>query len=140
MHSQSFLRIIKEAFVPFLTREGFSCEETSISGRCYEASFRSNDSAISVSYEPGDDALFVMIFELRDGCLSSVDDRVKTPRLADLNSRYMQVVTPDERVASDLLFKGIKVEDKAEHRLLKSARELSLVLPRYLSELRNGGR
>jgi hypothetical protein len=138
MDSQSFLRIVKEAFVPFLTREGFACEEPSISGRCYEASFCGADSVISVSYEPGDDALFVMVFKLKNGSPSSVDDRINTPRLADLNGRYMQLVTPEEFVANDLLFKGIRVEDRPERELLKAARELSLVLPRYLSELRNG--
>ena len=137
MHSQSFLRIIREAFVPFLTKVGFSCDNTSISGRSYEANFRSADNILSVSYEPGDDALFVMVFELKNGSVSSADDRMKTPRLADLNSRYMMSVSPEERLASDSLFKGIRVEDKAERNLLKSAKELSLVLPKYLSELQN---
>jgi hypothetical protein len=81
-----------------------------------------------------------MVFELKDGSLSSVDDRAKTPRLDDLNRRYMQSVSPEECVASDLLFKGIKVEDKTEQQVLKSAKELSLFLPRYLSDLRESRR
>ena len=66
-----------------------------------------------------------------------MDDRAKTPRLADLNGRYLQFVTPEERLAKEQLFKGIRLEDKTEHQLLKSALELSLVLPRCLSDQRS---
>jgi len=132
MNGQDFLRIAQEAFVPFLKELGFVMDEPSISGRFYRVSFISRFNAISVSYEPGDDALFVIIFSREDGCLSDMDDRLKTPRLADLNSRFMQTVTGEERAANETAFDAVAVHDTQERLLLKAAKELRLVLPKYL--------
>jgi hypothetical protein len=132
MNGQDFLRIANEAFVPFLKGLGFVMDEPSISGRFYRVSFTGSDHAVSVSYEPGDDALFVMVFTRKNGELSDIDDRTKTPRLADLNSRYMATVTNDERIENEAVFESVVVNDKDERLLLKAAKELHLVLPKYL--------
>ena len=62
-----------------------------------------------------------------------MDDRLKTPRLCDLNSRYMNTVTSEERAANDAAFKSVVALDEEERLLLKSAKELRLVLPKYLA-------
>ena len=85
MNGQGFLRIATEALVPFLRELGFVMDEPSISGRYYRASFTGIAHAVSISYEPGDDALFVMVLSRKNGELSDIDDRAETPRLADLN-------------------------------------------------------
>lgn len=133
MNGKDFLRVIQDAFDPFLMTLGFSMETPSISGRFYRASFSGPKNAVSISYEPGDNALFVLVFSREKGELSDVDDRTKTPRLADLNARYMPLVSDAERVANEVFFQGVVVKDQEERQLLKFAKELRLVLPRYLN-------
>jgi hypothetical protein len=132
MNGQDFLRITNEAFVPFLKGLGFVMDEPSISGRFYRVSFTGSAHAVSVSYEPGDDALFVMVFSRENGELSDIDDRTKTPRLADLNSRYMATITSEDRAENERTFECVAVNDKEERLLLKAAKELRLVLPKYI--------
>ncbi len=132
MSGQDFLRLVNEAFASFLKELGFNMEEPSISGRLYRVNFRGELHVVTISYEPGDDALFIYVFGREGGRLSDIDDRSRTPRLADLNGRYMQSVTDAERAANETAFKAILAKDKAEKLLLKSAKELRLVLPKYL--------
>jgi len=134
MNGQDFLRITSEAFGPFLNELGFTPDEPSISGRYYRVSFTGAENTILVSYEPGDDALFVMVFGRKNGELSDIDDRTKTPRLGDLNSRYMATVTNEDRVENERAFEGIVIKDNEGRLLLKAAKELRLVLPTYLCE------
>lgn len=133
MNGRDFLRIANEAFVPFLKGLGFVMDEPSISGRFYRVSFTGSAHAVSVSFEPGDDALFVMVFGRNNGELSDIDDRTKTPRLADLTSRYMAAVTKEERAKNERAFEAVAVSDNEERLLLKAAKELCLVLPKYLN-------
>jgi hypothetical protein len=133
MNGQDFLRVVHQAFVPFLRELGFVMDAPSISGRFYRASFTRPGHSVSVSYEPGDDAIFVFVFCQENGRLSDIDDRLKTPRLSDLNARYMSSVGIDERTANEAAFESVDVRDDAEKCLLKAARELRLVLPRYLA-------
>ena len=132
MNGQDFLRIAKEAFIPFLKELGLEMDEPSMSGRFYRASFTGPAHAVSVSYEPGDGAFFVMVFGRKNGKLSDIDDRTKTPRLADLNSRYMPTITNKERVENEVAFESVVARDREERLLLKAAKELRLVLPKYL--------
>lgn len=132
MDGQDFLRVCKGAFVPFLTELGFSMDTPSISGRFYRVSFTGAVHAVSVSYEPGDEALFVMVFGREGGELTDIDDRLKTPRLADLNARYMPTITREERAKNEAAFVGVEARDREEVVLVKAAKELRLVLPKYL--------
>jgi hypothetical protein len=59
---------------------------------------------------------------------------LKTPRLSDLNSRYMNTVSSEERAANEAAFKSVEARDEEEKLLLKSAKELCLVLPKYLAD------
>lgn len=81
---------------------GFTIETPSISGRFYRASFSSSKNSVFVSYEPGDNVLLVLVFSREKYGLSDIDDRIKTPRLADLNSRYMHLVSNEERVLNEV--------------------------------------
>ena len=136
MTDKGFLRLVHEAFTPFLESLGFSMDDPHISGRYYRASFTAVDHAVFVYYEPGDDALSVIIFRRDNGNLSDIDNRSQSPRLQDLNRRYMHLVTKEDLVLNEEEFEGIDVEDEMERQLLKSAKELRLVLPRYLKETR----
>jgi len=137
MNGQDFIRIAGEAFAPFLKGLGFAMGTPSISGRHYWISFTSNTHVVDVSYEPGEpgDALFVQVSTREKGKLSAFDDASKTLRLADLNSRFMQFVRDEERNANEAVFRSVVAHDKMERLLLKFAKELRLVLPRYLQSL-----
>jgi len=132
MNGNDFIRITNQAFVPFLKDLGFVVEAPLVSGRYYRVNFTRNDYVISVSYEPGDEVLFVIIFSCEDGELSNIDDRIKTPRLADLNREYMPIITDTEHIENCKRFESVIVNDKEESLLLKAAKELCLVLPKYL--------
>ena len=134
MDGQGFCRVMQDAFVPFLARFGFNENAPDISGRLYDATFTSPSHLVSISYEPGDDAFFVMVFSRCDGRLSNIDDRSKTPRLEDLNKRYMNSISSEDRRKSELEFAEVVVRDDVERRLLKFAKELRLVLPKYLGD------
>lgn len=133
MNGQDFLRVIQDTFEPFLVAQGFSIGDSSISGRLYRTRFNTQKNVIEVSYEPGENALFVLIFSREKGELSDIDDRTKTPRLADLNTLYMPLVSDTERATNEIFFQGISVKDQEERQLLKCAKELRLVLPKYLN-------
>ena len=132
MNGQDFLRIAREAFEPFLKELGFVIDEPSISGRSFHISFTTHKSVVSVSYEPGDDALFVMVIGRKNGQWSDIDNRKETPWFPDLNSQYKAAVTQTERLANEKAFKFVMVRDNEERQLLKAAKELRLVLPKYL--------
>lgn len=134
MDSFGFQRIVEHAFVPFLREIGFDFEGFSTSGRMYDADFVGSGHKVSISYEPGDWALFVFVLKRQGAGFSDIDDRSKTLRLTDLTSRYMSSVTTEEHHANAALFANITVEDDHERKLLKSAKDLCLVLPKYLRE------
>jgi hypothetical protein len=134
MNGQGFIRITNEAFAPLLKQLGFVMDKPSISGRFYCVNFNSPYHRISVSYEPGDDTLFIMIGEARNGKFVDIDDRTKTPRLADLNRRYLASVSDEERTETEKALESVAANDKQESLLLKAAKELCLVLPKYLTQ------
>jgi hypothetical protein len=134
MNSQDFLQIINEAYAPFLSELGLVLETPLVSGRYYRANIVGPKHAVSVSFEPGDRAFIVLVFSRENGRLSDIDDRLKTPRLSDLNSRFMNCVSNEERTANEAMFKYIVVRDEEEKLMLKFAKELRLVLPKYLKE------
>jgi hypothetical protein len=136
MNGQRFLHIIDEAFVPFLKDLGFLMDTPSISGRFYRARFTDSKHLISVSFEPGDKFFLVSVFDYEHGLLSDIDDRSKTWCLADLNRRYMHTVTNEERSAYESIFNSVSAWDNEEKTLLKFAKELCLVLPKYLADFK----
>ncbi len=133
MNLQSFLRIVDQAYVPFMRALGFSVDTSSSNGRCYCADFKSNTHVISVSYEPGEWVQSVYVFGQGDGAQSEIDGEGAAPRLADLNRRYMASITREERDQNESALASIAAGDTAERDLLKAAKELRLVLPRHIS-------
>jgi hypothetical protein len=135
MDSRGFLRLVDEAFTPFLTALGFVAKAPSINGRHFQANFVGDLCDLSISFEPGVDFEAIFIFTERDAGLASIDDPAVTPRLADLNRRYSMSVSDAARRENKTFFSGLRVEDKFERSLLKSAKDLRLVLPLFLSDL-----
>ncbi len=106
----------------------------SISGRLYDVDFNGPTHMVSISYEPGDEQFLITVAPVGQSRLSDYDNRTITPRLGDLNERYMKFVAEEERLANEAAFSSIAVKSKEELHLLKSAIDLSLVLHRYLED------
>ncbi|HET7203581.1 MAG TPA: hypothetical protein VFI92_09460, partial [Steroidobacteraceae bacterium] len=99
----------------------------------YSVEFASTTHVVSVSYEPGDDYLLVVVFTVRDGVRSDIDDRRSSPRLPDLNRRFLHASDADE--LSHRRSGGVL--DPEEQRIQRVGAELAIVLPRYLQSLGN---
>ena len=135
MDGNRFLKITSTAFTPFLRDLGFSIEKPSISGRYYQVRYIGQFHIVTIAYEPGDNAFFVMVSTGKNNQLLDIDDRSKAPRLTDLNKRYMKMVTIEERLTNEAFFKTIEPQDKEENLLLKAAKELRLVLPKHMQSV-----
>jgi hypothetical protein len=133
--SERFQSLIKQAFNPFLIEFGFKPEKPHLSGRYHRANFIGNSHTIIIYFEPGEAYLTAMLVKNDDYDLSSIDDPKKTPRVSDLNRIYMGKITPSERANNESFFSTIEVKDQNEQALLKLAKDLRLVLPRYLRTL-----
>jgi hypothetical protein len=123
-----------EAAFGFMGDLGFDADPISISGREYVASFRGRGMAVYVSFEPGDDAFIVMVASGGSG-REALDDPSRTPRLPELSRRFMSAVSPEARQAADAALRGIVANDEHEQQLVRAARDLRLVLPKYLSSI-----
>ena len=88
---------------------------------------------LSVSFEPGDNYFSIVLLNNKERGLAAMDDRQKSPRLSDLNARYMGQITLAEREVNEAFFTSIVVTDSFERQLLKVAKDLRLVLPKYLA-------
>ena len=127
MNGVEFVLAVRRYVGPVLERPGFQVT-TDISGRMYSVEFGSDTHGVSVSYDPGDDFLLVVIFTVKGGIRSNIDDRVATPRLSDLNARFLHASDADElnrRRSEGAL-------GPEERRIQRIGAELSIVLPRYL--------
>lgn len=122
-------------FEPFLEQLGFTIQPVHLSGRYYRASFISHRHTLIITFEPGDEYITVMLLTNGDADLRSIDDPTKTPRLSDLNARYMRFVTASERAENEEFFVQLEPRDRAESELIKCAKELRLVLRRHLASL-----
>lgn len=132
MKGERFKILVEQAFNSYLIELGFKPEKPHLSGRYHRARFIGDNYTLIVSFEPCEAYITVMLVHNDDYDLSSIDDPQKTPRLSDLNRMYMREVTPAERSNNESFFSEIKIKDKHEQSLLKCAKELRLVLPRYL--------
>ena len=133
MNDQDFIRIIDQAFTPFLKELGFVAQPKEISGRAYMVEFIGELRTLSVSFEPGDNYFSIVLLNNKERGLAAMDDRQKSPRLSDLNTRYSGQITLAEREANEAFFACIVVTDPFERQLLKFAKDLRLVLPKYLA-------
>ena len=133
MNDQDFSRIIDQAFIPFLQELGFVAQPKAISGRAYMVEFIGKSWTLSVSFEPGDNYFSIVLLNNKERGLAAMDDRQKSPRLSDLNARYTGQITLAEREANVAFFASIVVTDSFERQLLKVAKDLRLVLPKYLA-------
>lgn len=129
MDSGTFLDVVRRLISSALELLGFVLP-TSVSGRMYSADFVSPAYVASISFEPGDDYVLVAVFTVTGGVRSDLDDRKTTQRLSDLNPRFLTQAEIEELRRSPTLECA---ESTAATSFVKAARELAVVLPRYVS-------
>jgi hypothetical protein len=134
MNGSDFVRLVKTVFAPFLVALGFTRLPERISGRLYSVDFARHDFVVSIFFEPGDKYAEVVIFKWKDGIRSLYDDRTATPRLSDLNQKYMGQISDSDRAANDAFFAAFPGRDADEKQLVRFAKHLRLVLPIYLAD------
>ena len=127
MDETEFEAAVRRHLLAVLEPHGFHLKPD-VSGRMYSVEFGSDTHVVSVSYEPGDDYLLVAIFTVKDGIRSNIDDRVATPRLSDLNARFLHASDAGELTRR----RSEGALGPEERRIQRIAAELSIVLPRYL--------
>jgi hypothetical protein len=118
----------------FLERFGFVAEPPRVSGRELGETYSRPDVVVHVSFEPGSSYLLVVVQRRSESSLSDIDDPQASPRLSALNAQFMRHMTPEERTAVDEAFGRAVPADDEEQRLLRSLKELCLVLPHFLAQ------
>jgi hypothetical protein len=128
--SDPFTSAASRILLPVLEPMGFRLQ-THVSGRLCLAEYASTSHVVSVSYEPGDDYWVVVVYSVRDGVRSDYDDPAATPRLGDLNARFL--TQEDGATLRELRKDEAKEPDEVSRRFRRIAGELAIVLPRYIS-------
>lgn len=129
MNGNEFVSAATRFLLPVLAPMGFSMA-TTVSGRLYCAEFISPTHIVSISFEPGDDYWLVLIFTVKNGVRSDIDDRIATPRLADLNAKFLG---RDDGATLEMIRRRDPTIDAAERKIQRISAELAVVLPRYLA-------
>jgi hypothetical protein len=132
MNSDQFVAAVKSVLRPSLEPMGFRIS-TKTSGRAYDAECASDDFVAIVSFEPGDSFLLVAVLSVENGNRSSLDDREASPRLSDLNRRFLDPADVDRL---ELARSGDPLTDPEMARVVSAMRQLCLVLPKYVAERR----
>lgn len=132
MNGLRFKELIGNLYQPFMADMGFQMHPIFVSGRYYRASFIGHQRKLTVTFEPGEDQISIMLINNGDADILSIDDPERTPRLSHLNKKYMSAVTSAERSENELYFGSFKSLDHVEDKLIKCAKDLRLVLPRHL--------
>jgi hypothetical protein len=130
MNGDTFTEAVNRYLDPVMRPLGFE-SEIRVSGRLYSANFQSSSHMVSVSFEPGDEYWLVVVHTVTDGLRSEIDDRVTTPRLGDLNAKYL---TSRDGPALEALQSNETTINPMTQKIRKIAAELAVVLPRYLNE------
>jgi hypothetical protein len=132
MNSDQFVEAVKTVLCPSLEPLGFRIS-TRTSGRSYEAECATDDHVAIVSFEPGDGFLLVAVLSVDNGNRSSLDDRAASPRLSDLNRRFLDQADVE-------LLEQVRRRDQPGDpeiaRVVSALRQLCLVLPKYVAERR----
>jgi hypothetical protein len=128
--TDDFTEAVSRHLIPVLAPMGFR-SSIHVSGRLYAAEFSTPTHVVSISFEPGDDYWLVVVFTVNDGVQSEIDDPKTTPRLADLNAKYL---TTEDGLRLKALRQTPLGDNHIARKMQRIAAELAVVLPRYMAE------
>lgn len=124
-----YVQAVRKMFY-FLSEEyGMTETKEEIRGNVYyDVEYHSASKVISISYENIEDYFQVIVFKLKDGKLPEYDDKTQTLHLNILNKLAFSIATKSDIELNNEYFSNIIANTKMEQMLLKSARELRLVM------------
>ena len=135
MDSQTFVKLSRKAFLPFMTELGFSMAAPSTHTLCYSVDFIHPACVVALSHEPPDPLVHCRIFTRIEGKLSDPEDPQGTLDIAALAARYKPQITQAERIAARKRFSTIPSAEEEHRLMLKTALDLYLALPRHLAAI-----
>lgn len=132
MSSKKYIDIVKLFFSFLITEYGFKLlKETENGNAFYDVEYSDAEKNISISYENIEDYLQVIVFKLKNGKLPDYDDKTRTLHLNELNKKVLSGINKKEIEENNVEFNKFDTDDELERKLLKSAKELRLVLKRW---------
>lgn len=127
-----YIEIVKNYFNFLITEFGFKLSEEIVNGNFfYDAVFKDNAKAVSISYENAEDYLQTIVFLLKDGKLPNYDNKAKTLHLNKLNAQILSRIDKSEVSLNNEYFTKFNPKNELEKKLLKSAKELRLCLEHF---------
>lgn len=126
---QEFINIVKKYFSFLISEFNFKIIEEKIRGNAfYDVQFKDSLRIISISYENIENYLLTTVFILENGQLPDYDDKTKTLHLNKLNAIAQSMVDRMDIELNAEKFSQIQANNDLERKLLKSAKDLRLVL------------
>ncbi|WP_256005053.1 hypothetical protein [Pedobacter deserti] len=127
-----YIEIVRLFFSFLINEFGFNqIKETENGNAFYDVEYRDGKRAISISYENVEDYLQVIVFMLKNGNLSDYDDKTHTLHLSELNKIILPRIYKKEVEENNILFSKYEANDSLGRKLLKSAKELRLILKNW---------
>lgn len=127
-----YIEVVKLFFSFLVTEHGFKLsKETENGNTFYDVEYSDAGRVVSISYENVEDYLQVIVFKLENGKLPDYDDKTHTLHLNELNKRVLSGIDNNEIEKNSELFDKFDTKDELERKLLKSAKELRLVLKHW---------
>ena len=97
----------------------------------FDVEYGDNQRTVSISYENMEGYLEVLLFKLVNGGLPEYGDRRNTFHLNALNKKILPSIDKEEIIKNNLIFSKHEADDEVSAKLLKSAKELRLVLKHW---------
>ncbi|GAA4762840.1 MULTISPECIES: hypothetical protein [Flavobacterium] len=129
INGKKYIELV-ELFFSFLLKEfGFELLKVTENGNVfYDVEYTDYKRTVSISYENIEDYLQVIVFRLKNGELPNYDDKSQTLHLNELNKRVLPLISKEEIQENNEKFNIIFTNTELEKKLLKSAKELRIIL------------
>ncbi len=124
-----YIKSVKHFFSFLVFEFGFKLwKETESGNAFYDVEYSDGSRVISISYENAEDYFQVIVFKLKNGELPDYSDKIHTLHLGELNKRVSSQIAKGEIRKNEEDFHKFSANSELERRLLKSAKELRLIL------------
>ena len=132
INSVSFTEYVKRTFSFLITEFKLELGEITINGSAfYGVEYRDKLKGISISIEPIGEYFQVIVYKLDHGKMPDYDNKTKKIHLNELNKRVIKNLDKDEFNKNNQYFRDFETRNKTERMILKSAKDLRLVLSHY---------
>lgn len=129
---KKYIEIVKLFFSFLITEFGFKQTKDTENGNAfYDVEYQDAKKVVSISYENIEDYLQVIVFKLKNGKLPDYDDKTHTLHLNELNKMVLSGIDKNEIERNSEEFDKFDANNELERKLLKSAKELKLVLKHW---------